>query len=178
MSHTFTIFGASGDLTQRKLIPALYQLHRKGRLPDNTQVVGFSRTPFSHQEWRGQLAESTAKFVGKEFDPHAWGRFAQHIYYCPGDIGKQEDFAGLSNFLDDLEKGAQSRRVYYLSTAPKFYGPAVQMLGAAGMADESRGPRRIVIEKPFGTDGRSARELNDIVHGVFAEKQVYRIDHY
>src|SRR5690606_7674326 len=79
---------------------------------------------------------------------------------------------------DDLEKGAQSRRVYYLSTAPKFYGPAVQMLGAAGMADESRRPRRIVIETPFGTDGRSARELNDIVHGVFAEKQVYRIDHY
>ena len=178
MSHTFTIFGASGDLTQRKLIPALYQLDRKGRLPPGTRVVGFSRTPFSHKEWRGQLAESTAKFIGKDFDPHSWGKFSKEIFYCPGDIGKPEDFESLASFLDNLEEGTKSRRVYYLSTAPNFYAPAVQMLGEAGMADESRGPRRIVIEKPFGTDGRSARELNDLVHGVFQERQVYRIDHY
>ena len=176
--HTFIIFGASGDLTRRKLVPALYQLHRKGRLPEGTRVVGFSRTPFSHDEWRRQLAESTCEFAGKRFERETWETFAPSIFYQPGDIGKQEDFAALSNTLDELEGGQESRRVYYLSTAPRFYGPAAQMLGAAGMADQSQGPRRLVIEKPFGTDGESARELNDVVHGVFDERQVYRIDHY
>lgn len=183
MPHTFVIFGASGDLTQRKLIPALYQNHRKGRLPEQTRIVGFSRTKFSHDEWRKDLAESTEKFAGDRFDRADWDNFASSIYYQPGDIGKQEDFQSLKTFLDELEgEGAtedvDSRRVYYLSTAPRFYGPAAEMLGAAGLADESDGPRRIVIEKPFGTDGQSARKLNEVLHGVFDEHQVYRIDHY
>ncbi|WP_442485835.1 glucose-6-phosphate dehydrogenase [Aeoliella sp. SH292] len=178
MPHTIVIFGASGDLTQRKLIPALYQLHRKKRLPADTRVVGFSRTEFSHDEWRKSLEESTKKFAGKNFDAESWTTFAPKVFYHPGDIGNLEDFKTLGTFLTEIEGDGKSSRVYYLSTAPRFYGPAAEMLGAAGLADESNGPRRVVIEKPFGTDGESARQLNDVVHTVFAERQVYRIDHY
>lgn len=178
MPHTIVIFGASGDLTQRKLIPALYQLHRKKRLPADTRVVGFSRTKFSHDEWRKSLTESTQKFAGKKFDKDSWQAFVPNVFYLPGDIGEQSDFQSLKSFLEELEGGGDSERVYYLSTAPRFYGPAAEMLGKAGLADESNGPRRLVVEKPFGTDGESARKLNDVVHSVFNEHQVYRIDHY
>ncbi|MEO1498809.1 MAG: glucose-6-phosphate dehydrogenase [Planctomycetota bacterium] len=178
MTHTFVIFGASGDLTSRKLIPALYNLHLKKRLPAETRIVGFSRTEFSHSEWRQKLADTTAKFVGDRFTTSAWADFAGKVFYQPGDIGDAESFAKLKDFLTDLEGGGPSSRVYYLSTAPRFYGPATEALGAGGMADESGGPRRIVIEKPFGTDLATAEALNATVHRNFAEHQVYRIDHY
>jgi glucose-6-phosphate 1-dehydrogenase len=178
MTHTFVIFGASGDLTSRKLIPALYNLRRKGRLPKGARVVGFSRTPYSHDEWRAMLAESTKKFVGEKFDQAVWDDFAASVYYHPGDIGKPDNFAALGTALGDLEGGEPSSRVYYLSTAPQFSGPAIEQLAAHGLADESRGPRRVVIEKPFGTDLTTARRLNEDTHRSFAEHQVYRIDHY
>jgi len=172
------IFGASGDLTSRKLIPALYQLHRKKRLPADTNIVGFSRTEFSHDAWRGQLSETTEKFAGKDFDPRLWDEFAQKIYYHPGDLGKDEDFQQLCGLLKELEQGKSATRIYYLATAPQFYPEAVERLGNSGLADEKHGARRIVIEKPFGTDLESATQLNEDVHKVFKERQVYRIDHY
>ena len=178
MAHTIVIFGASGDLTSRKLIPALYELFCKGRLPEPTRIVGTSRTEFSHDTWREQLAESTAKFVGERFDRESWQKFAPTIFYVPGDIGDGDSFGHLRSFLDEMEGEEPATRVYYLSTAPRFYEPAVAHLGAAGMVDEARAPRRIVIEKPFGTDLASARRLNQAVHEVFEEHQVYRIDHY
>ena len=178
MPHTMVIFGASGDLTQRKLIPALYQLHQKGRLPEETRVVGFSRTEFSHDRWRSKLAKSTAKFVGDRFAPESWQAFAENLFYQRGDIGNANDFSKLAHVLNELEKGVSSTRVYYLSTIPQLYVDAVNQLGKAGLADESNGPRRMVIEKPFGTDLQSARILNDNLHRVFVEHQVYRIDHY
>ncbi|MGL4513361.1 MAG: glucose-6-phosphate dehydrogenase, partial [Lacipirellulaceae bacterium] len=178
MTHTFVIFGASGDLTSRKLIPALYNLRRKGRLPKGARVVGFSRTPYSHDEWRGMLAESTKGFVGEKFDQAVWDDFAQSVFYHSGDIGEPADFGTLGAALDKLDAGEESSRVYYLSTAPRFSGPAIEQLAAHGMADESRGPRRVVVEKPFGTDLVSARKLNEDIHRSFAEHQVYRIDHY
>src|SRR5689334_9888551 len=98
MSHTIVIFGASGDLTSRKLIPALYQLHRKKRLPPDTKVVGFSRSRFSHEEWRSKLTETTKEFAGEGFDPGVWNEFARSIYYHPGDLGQDEDFASLRKF--------------------------------------------------------------------------------
>ena len=178
MPHTIVIFGASGDLTSRKLIPALYNLRRKGRLPEGARIVGFSRTAFSHEEWRAKLRETTEEFAGELFDPELWEAFAPSIYYQPGDIGEPADFDKLAAYLDELEGGEESTRVYYLSTAPRFYGPAAERLGASGMASEANGPRRVVIEKPFGVDLASAQALNETVHRSFSEHQVYRIDHY
>jgi len=178
MSHSIVIFGASGDLTSRKLIPALYSLYCKDRLPADTKVIGFSRTSYSHDQWRSKLAESTASFLGDSFNQKTWNDFAQNIYYQPGDIGNSEDFEKLKTTLGQVEVTPACTRVYYLSTAPRFYEPAVSQLGAAGLADESHGPRRVVIEKPFGTDGESAHRLNEAVHRAFQEHQVYRIDHY
>ena len=178
MAHTIVIFGASGDLTSRKLIPALYQLFHKGRLPDQTQIVGVSRSPFSHDQWRQELDESTKKFVGKAFDQATWKEFRELVYYQPGDIEKAEDFQALAAFLDEIEPEGQVDRVYYLSTMPQLYEKAVQQLGAAGLADDSHGRRRMIIEKPFGTDLKTAHQLNAKIHSVFREDQVYRIDHY
>ena len=184
MPYTFIIFGASGDLTSRKLIPALYQLRRKGRLPPQTRIVGFARTPFSHDEWRARLARSTAQFSEGDFQADLWDDFARDVYYQPGDLEHPGDMQALAAFLDRLEgqeasgAGAAAARIYYLATAPQFYEPAIHCLGECGLADESRGVRRVVIEKPFGSDLASARKLNEAVHRVFAERQVYRIDHY
>jgi glucose-6-phosphate 1-dehydrogenase len=178
MAHTFTIFGASGDLTGRKLIPALYQLSRKKRLPADTRIVGFSRTPFTHEAWRSQLAESVAKFAGKDFSQPLWAEFSQRIFYHAGDIGQPADFDALARFLDELEKDPDSTRIYYLATAPRFYEPAIEQLGRSGLAEENTCRRRVIIEKPFGTDLASAEKLNAAVHAVFNERQVYRIDHY
>ncbi|MCC9604518.1 glucose-6-phosphate dehydrogenase [Blastopirellula sp. JC732] len=177
MSHTIVIFGASGDLTSRKLIPALYLLHKKGRLPESTRVVGVARTEFSHDAWREDLEQTTQKFTGDSFDAAAWNTFASQVYYQPGDLQKSDDMDRLASFLNELDGGGATR-IYYLSTMPKLYPIAVEMIGAAGMADQSQGPRRVVIEKPFGTDLTTAQQLNARVHKVFAEDHVYRIDHY
>ena len=179
MPHTIVIFGASGDLTSRKLVPALYNLKRNGLLPADTRIVGFSRTPMTDDEWRATLRESTAKHAeGEPLDDASWREFAKTIHYQPGDIGRPEDFQGLANRLHTLEGAAETTRVYYVATAPQFYEPVVAALGSHGMAAETNGPRRIVVEKPFGTDLATARALNEHLHSVFNERQVFRIDHY
>jgi len=178
MPQTIVIFGASGDLTARKLVPALYELHRKRRLPEGTRIVGFSRTPLSDEAWRAKLAESTRHFVGTNFDQAAWQTFAPCLFYHPGDIAKGDDFTALAARLDRFDGAAHDTRIFYLATAPEFYEPAVARLGASGLAQQTGGTRRIVIEKPFGVDLASARRLNQAVHAVFQEEQVYRIDHY
>ncbi len=183
MSHTLVIFGASGDLTERKLVPALYQLHVKGRLPEPTRIVGFSRTEYSHDAWRAQLAASTRQFAGGAFQQDAWDRFAASVFYHRGDLTSLADVRGLATFLDgDSGGGAASgeseTRLYYLATAPRFYEPAIAHLGQSGLADPRRGERRVVVEKPFGTDLATARRLNESIHRHFAEDQIYRIDHY
>jgi glucose-6-phosphate 1-dehydrogenase len=178
MTHSLVIFGASGDLTSRKLIPALYSLHVKGRLPKDTRIIGVARTKFAHEAWRQELTASTKKFAENEFNDAAWQAFVANVFYQPGDIDQPQDFAALAKLLDQLEGGSGATRLYYLATAPSLYATAIANLGAAGLAEESRGVRRIVIEKPFGTNLKSAEELNLATHKVFAEKQVYRIDHY
>jgi glucose-6-phosphate 1-dehydrogenase len=178
MPHTLVIFGASGDLTSRKLIPALYLLSHKGRLPKQTRIIGVARSKFTNESWRKELEESTRKFTGKAFDEKDWQTFAANLFYHPGDIDKPDDFKALAKLLDELEAGAATTRLYYLATAPGLYATAIANLGAAGLADESRGVRRVVIEKPFGTDLKTAQGLNRETHQVFDEKQVYRIDHY
>ena len=178
MSDTIVIFGASGDLTSRKLIPALYNLFAKGRLPKDSRIVGVSRSKFEHDDWRASLRETTEQFVGKSFSAESWAEFSKNVYYQPGDIKDPADFTALASFLDSIEPDNSCGRVYYLSTMPQLYEAAIKQMGAAGLADDSTGFRRVIIEKPFGTDLATAEALNISIHGVFREDQIYRIDHY
>ncbi len=178
MSHSIVIFGASGDLTSRKLIPALFHLFRKRRLPSPTRIVGVSRSPLTDDAWRDELAIVTREHTTDKFEQDVWDEFAANIFYQPGDINKQDDFAALADRLEKLESGQSSDRIYYLASKPSLYEPAVAHLGEAGLADEAKGTRRVVIEKPFGVDQSSARQLTAAVHQVFDESRVYRIDHY
>ncbi len=178
MSHTMVIFGASGDLTSRKLIPALYRQFQRGRLPNPTRIVGVSRSAFTSEQWRTQLAETTAKFVKNDFHAETWQAFSQNIFYQPLDIGSDEDFHKLGAFLDEMEGSQTTDRVYYLSTMPQLYATSIAQLGKAGLNIDKNGHRRVVIEKPFGTDLASAKVLNESIHQTFREDQIYRIDHY
>lgn len=176
-STTIVIFGASGDLTQRKLIPALFNLYRKKRLPANTQVVGFARRPYSHDDFRERLRDGLQRFDPEAFEANAWHSFAARLWYVRGNLDVPADYEGLRDALEELEPGP-AQRLYYLATAPDFYVPIVEQLGALDMARADNGWRRVVVEKPFGRDLASAQALNRAVHSVFAENQIYRIDHY
>ncbi len=178
MADSIVIFGASGDLTSRKLIPALYRLFVKGRLPSGSRIVGVSRSHFDHQQWRDLLRETTAKYASESFTGESWDAFAENVYYHPGDIKEASSFQSLAEFLGGMEPEPECGRLYYLSTMPQLYAEAIRQLGAAGLADDREGFRRVIIEKPFGTDLKSAHALNDCIHEVFREDQIYRIDHY
>ena len=124
MAQTIVIFGASGDLTSRKLIPALYALHQKKRLPPDARIVGFSRTAFTSEAWRQRLAESTARYVGTQFDAATWASLAPRISYFPGSVDRDDDFRALGGFLQELEGEAAAARMYYLAMAPQSYAAA------------------------------------------------------
>jgi glucose-6-phosphate 1-dehydrogenase len=173
---TLVIFGASGDLTQRKLIPALFNLYRKERLPANMRIVGFARRPYTHDDFRARLRAGVDQF-GDGADDAAWEAFAANLWYVRGDLNVPEDYKHLQASLSELEDGP-AHRLYYLATAPALYASIVECLGALDMAREGDGWRRIVVEKPFGHDLTSAQVLNQAVHAVFDESQIYRIDHY
>ncbi len=174
---TIIIFGASGDLTQRKLIPALYNLFRKKRLPEVFNIIGVSRTVFSHDQFRQQMHDSVKEFTPETFADEFWNPFAQHIWYTPGDAAQPDQLAQVKSFLESKENGT-SNRLYYLSVAPNLYPTIISNLGQLDMTTQGAGWRRIIIEKPFGTDLASALELNKTVHANFDENQIYRIDHY
>lgn len=173
------IFGASGDLTQRKLIPALYQMRRERRLPAQFTVVGVARREWSHDFFREHLREGVEQFGSGLGAEAIWEDFAKGIFYFPGDIDQQESYQKLKAFLSELDaqRGTLGNRVFYLSVAPKFFGEAVQQLGTAGMLPDPH-KQRIVIEKPFGRDLGTAQALNYVVQNVCSEEQIYRIDHY
>ena len=174
------IFGASGDLTQRKLVPALYQMRLERRLPPELTIVGVARREWSHEFFREHLKQGVEEFGGGlGGKPALWDEFAKGLYYCPGNLDKPEDYQRLKQFLGELDekRGTQGNRVFYLSVAPRFFAEAAQQLGGAGMlADPSK--QRLVIEKPFGRDLASAQTLNYKVRNVCQEEQIYRIDHY
>ena len=129
MSHTLVIFGASGDLTSRKLVPAMYSQFRKQRLAEKLRIVGSARTPMESAAWRESLGETTAQFAGRDFDPAAWRRFAESIEYFSGDATRRADVEALQEKLRQCEQGESCTRVYYLATAPQFFEPIVNLLG-------------------------------------------------
>ena len=174
---TIVIFGASGDLTWRKLIPALYNNFKKERLSDCASIVGYARRSFTDEAFRVHLRDGTVQFSADTFDAATWEVFASRLHYFQGDLDVLGDFPKLDGFLKTLE-GKSANRLYYLATAPEHYARVVAELGSAGMAGQTDCWRRVVIEKPFGRDLSSAQVLNQAVHAVFDESQVYRIDHY
>ncbi|MCH7766775.1 MAG: glucose-6-phosphate dehydrogenase, partial [Acidobacteria bacterium] len=178
-STTLVIFGASGDLTRRKLIPSLCSLFCKGKLDPEVQIVGMARSNLTDQEFRDSLAPDRGTFEDFSPDPDEWTEFASRIHYCSGNVSSTDDLRGLEEILRGIESpGKPANRLYYLALAPSLYGPAILNLGATGMARGTDCWRRVVIEKPFGSDLASAQELNKVVHSAFAEDQVFRIDHY
>ncbi|PSB03170.1 glucose-6-phosphate dehydrogenase [Merismopedia glauca] len=173
------IFGASGDLTQRKLVPAIYKLKRARRLPPEMTIVGFARRDWSHDYFREQMKEGIEQFSDGIGSEELWQDFAEGLYYCSGDIDNPESYQKLKSLLEDLDgkRGTMGNRVFYLSVSPNFFPEAIRQLGVANaIADPLK--TRIVIEKPFGRDLASAQKLNRTVQQVCREQQVYRIDHY
>ncbi|MDT7605257.1 MAG: glucose-6-phosphate 1-dehydrogenase [Acidobacteriota bacterium] len=174
------IFGASGDLAKRKLIPALFRLAQERLVPAEFAILGAARTPMETDEFRARMREAVAEFSeNKEIDAQVWESFAQKIYYDTLDIGTPDDYKKLAGLLEriDAEHNTQGNHLFYLSTAPSLYAEAVKQLGDAGLT-KSKGWVRVVIEKPFGRDLESARGLNREIHEHLDESQIYRIDHY
>jgi len=175
------IFGASGDLTARKLIPAFYSLHRTGSLPGNFTIVGTSRTRYSHEEFREKLKKD---ILGQgEQDLAGWEEFAAGIFYQPVVYDSAESFQGLSDFLNQIDRQRQTggNRIFYLAVPPTLYQVIASRVGEAGLSQEKNngsGWTRIVVEKPFGRDLETALELDNVLHENFKEHQIYRIDHY
>ena len=173
------IFGASGDLTQRKLIPAIYQIKRERRLPPEMTIVGVARRDWSHEYFRQHLRQGIDEFSDGVGSEELWNNFAEGIFYCSGNMNEPDSYEKLKAFLAELDekRGTRGNRVFYLAVSPKFFKPALKQLGKAGMLAEPI-KHRIVIEKPFGKDLASAQSLNRAVQRVCKEEQVYRIDHY
>ena len=174
---TIVIFGASGDLTHRKLIPALFNLFRKGRLPRPFQIVGHSKTEFTDERFRNHLLEGLQQHAPLQYSPDEWGVFSRSIYYHQGGYAEAADFSSLEKKLNDTE-GRAGNRIYYMATPPVLFPSIIDLLGRTGQLSEGPGWRRVVIEKPFGTDLASAQQLNAQIHQHLRERQIYRIDHY
>jgi glucose-6-phosphate 1-dehydrogenase len=174
------IFGASGDLTRRKLIPALINLQRGGFLPANFAVVGVARTPMSDAEFRKEVAPK-GEDANDEKTRAAWAALAERVFYHAADATKPEAMVGLKEFLGQINErtGSPANYLFYLSVAPSIFAPTMGSLSRAGLADESGGCwRRVVIEKPFGEDLPSAIALNETLKSMVSERQIFRIDHY
>ena len=180
---SIVLFGASGDLAKRKVIPAMFDLAQHQALGDRYAITGFARTPMTDESFRNMLGEAakTISEVGP-IDPAKWDEFAKKLHYCAGDYADAEAYKRLAEKLDEIDAQRElcGNRLFYLSTPPEVYQNIIEHLGEAGLAHPACDGSwvRIIVEKPFGRDLASAKELNNMVLNVFDEKQVYRIDHY
>src|SRR5579872_1222491 len=175
------IFGASGDLTKRKLLPSLYNLAKKDLLPKEFALVGCANQTFSEDEFRTQVREDLKQFADAPDHCKFCDWLIERLYYLPGDFQDPAYYQRLKPLLAQVDQkhGTQGNYFYYLATTPSLFGEVVRQLGGAGLAEENGGHwRRIVFEKPFGHDLDSARALNREIKKVLAEEQIYRIDHY
>ncbi len=177
---TLIIFGATGDLAKRKLLPAIYNLGHEGALPERFNLVGVSRSEMAHDDFRELAAEAVRAFSRTRPDEAVLETLLSDVRYIPGTFDDPAVFEALRTTLDgiDAAAGEPTARCFYVSTAPAFFPVIVEALGAHGLNESSGAEVRIVIEKPFGTSLAEAQDLNRRVLGVFEERQVFRIDHY
>jgi glucose-6-phosphate 1-dehydrogenase len=184
---TMVIFGASGDLTKRKLVPALYSLARERLLPARFAVVGYARKPLGDDVFRADMRKGCDEFARRRpVDDGLWDTFAKQLFFQEGDYDNLDAYKALKKRLEEIEAahGLPGNRVFYLSIPPSSFATVVRNLGAAGLTDEGSGPdgrgrfARVIIEKPFGTDLATAQQLNRDIHQTLTERQIYRIDHY
>ena len=175
------IFGAAGDLTKRKLIPALYNLKKGDLLSDSFAVIGVARAELNDEEFRQRLRDDMKQFATDKVDEKVWQWLEERLYYLSGDFKDDQTFTRLKELLEkiDKERQAQGNYFFYLATAPEYFAPVVEKLGAIDLThEEDNHWRRVVIEKPFGRDLESAKKLNQEIKQVLNEDQIYRIDHY
>lgn len=177
---TIVIFGATGDLTKRKLIPALANLFHDDYLPENVKIIGVSRSPLTDDEFRDRLHAGLSQFSRREIKDEIWKAFAKNLHYHSLQFDSHTDFMALKAKIDKLSGNPDSNCIFYLATAPEFFGTISSSLKKAGLIEdlESKKKTNVVFEKPFGHDLASAKELNRTLRHNLAEEQIYRIDHY
>ncbi len=180
---TIVIFGGSGDLSKRKLVPALYELHLERQLPPETAIVGYARTGESDEVYRGEMKAAVAEFARKKpLDEAEWAAFAARLYFFQGDLYSPKKIVDLKARVEAIEKerGLPGNRLFYLAIPPSAIGSIVKNLGEAGFVSGADGGpwSRLIVEKPFGRDLNTARALNEEISSVFRERQIFRIDHY
>jgi len=175
-----TIFGASGDLTQRKIIPALYRLDRDKLFPEDFVILGAARTEMSNSAFRDLMLDAVKKAFPDDFDRSSWKTFSQRLYYVQVDYGQSGSFRRLKKKIAALEKKHETsgNRIFYLAVPPAVYEPVISHIGSAGLSLDETGYTHIVIEKPIGRDIISAKSLNAVLRRSFSERQIYRMDHY
>ena len=171
--HVIVLFGSTGDLARRKLVPGLFHLAEAGLLPERYRIIGTSRKTLSDEEFRAHARAAVDEFGRRPPTEEAWSRFAESLHYAASDAS---DASGLANAVTSAKReiGGEPRLLHYLSVPPKAFAGITEALGQNGLAQRAR----VILEKPFGTDLESARALNDTVHGVFDESQIFRIDHF
>jgi len=175
------IFGVTGDLARKKLMPAVYDLANRGLLPPGFALVGFARRDWVDQDFAQVVHDAVEQYARTPFDENVWKQLAEGIRFVQGEFDDDKAFAELKNTLEELDKtrGTMGNHAFYLSIPPKSFPQVTEQLRRSGLADEVDGAwRRVVIEKPFGSDLKTARELNDVVESVFPPDSVFRIDHY
>ncbi|MET0352914.1 MAG: glucose-6-phosphate dehydrogenase, partial [Plantibacter flavus] len=175
------IFGVTGDLSRKKLMPAVYDLANRGLLPPGFSLVGFARRDWEDQDFMEVVHESVKQYARTEFREDVWNQLAQGIRFVPGEFGDDAAFEKLKETIEELDadRGTMGNHAFYLSIPPKAFPQVTEQLRRSGLAEPADGQwRRVVIEKPFGSDLKTARELNDIVQSVFPSDSIFRIDHY
>ncbi len=177
---TLVVFGATGDLMRRKLAPALRNLHRERLLPESFCVIGTSRSNWTTEEFRARMRSSIEDFASGDFDENRWAWLESRLFYQPGDFQDPGAYRALGDRLRELEGEYKTHGnvLFYLACAPDFFAPIVEHLHEADLTSDDEGWRRVIVEKPFGRDLESARELNRRLGSILDESQIYRIDHY
>jgi len=175
-NNLLVIFGATGDLTHRKLLPAIYRLFSKKHVPEKFAVIGVARRDKSHNEFRSNIKEALEQY--EKFDEKVWKKLKTKIFYYRLNFDITENYSGLKEFLNKLDKSIGRNRVFYLATMPRHFDSIINNLKKYNFVNRKAGKYRIVIEKPFGNDLKTARELTNTLYTLFREDEIYRIDHY